>query len=44
MNTDIPVLQEIKRSHTTRSVRDFSARQECQCSAMASEEPGSQTN
>jgi hypothetical protein len=31
-------------SHTARSVRDFLLRQECQCSAMASEEPKSQSH
>ena len=31
-------------SHTARSVHDFQERQQCQCSAMASEGPGSQAH
>ena len=39
---DMTLQHDIATSHTARSVRDF--RQECQFSAMASEEPESQSH
>ena len=40
---DTTIQQDNTTSHTAHSVRNFPARQECQFSAMASEEPGSQS-